>query len=437
MVFMTCTISDDEILDLFCFLFETDVGYCDICGWSFNVRLYGHTAICRDCASKMIEEGKLGVCKECGEILPIEELCKYRNPDGTVYLYCDRCAHNYLTVCRDCGKIMLRYSFDAHRVVGIERPYYVCESCASNYPRCERCGDLVEGELIDGWCKSCYDDAKWEGDGERYDYHDWDCCWNYYNDDGSVTFKPLPDTVYMGTELEIDTSHNMSTATTCSGLDRHLGGLVHFERDGSLSNRGIEIISMPMTLKKHMEFAGEFKSAFDYVTNRNYYCDNHTGLHVHVSTSMLSVREHKRLLYILDKFRSEVVKLSRRTSSYALYHRIQSAVGKGDWEDFKPTGADLDEYLEWIQRKAGHGIYLNYNGYPNQIEFRMFGGTLDITTYIGSIQFVHRCIESVQCYSLDELREMSFNDVFYGKYKELDELIDKTKDLVIRECSVW
>jgi len=429
---MVTELSDNEILDLVIFLEYADVDYCDICGWSINVRTYGRRRICRHCIEKLISKDKVHTCSICGEVLLEEDIVKFEE-NGYIYYYCDSCARNEIVPCYACGQMMRRRG--ATRVYddyGVS--HLMCNTCASDYPVCTYCGNRFMSESHDGMCSQCYNRTHWKGEGKRYCYHEWDedHKWNFYHEDGSVSIYPKNNTIYLGTETEIDTDDDGYVQEVCGRLNRKLGGLVHYERDGSLGNSGIEIISMPMVLSKHMEFKDKFESGFLCALDNDYWCDDSTGLHVHVSTTVLEVKHHKRLLYMLNKFRQNVVNLSRRISDYAVYYSISHILGHDYDEGWVPTGRDLTEYLGWIRDHSGHGIYINYNAYPDSIEFRMFGGTLDIVEYIGTIQFVHRCIEAVLEYTLNRLRELSFDEIFKGKYVELDELIDRTKDLNIR-----
>lgn len=412
-------ISDEEAFDLFTFLDFAEYGYCDICGWSLNVRSYGRHHYCLHCVTEMIDNGTLAVCRECGEVLPLAELNQVRDGDRYILL-CDQCSNSMVARCEDCGEILLRYSMRKYHDDN-GNPHYVCTSCANNYYICEDCGNLSRVPLVEGMCPTCYSNAIWHGSDTRYHYHDWGRRWNFYNDDGVISFNPRDNVVYMGVELEIDTSSRMSTETTIQGLNRHLGGLVHYERDGSLSDRGIEIITMPMTIKEHLKRRAEFEGAFNYVKERNYTCDRHTGLHVHVSTKHLDNYGFNRIIYLLDRYKDEVIKLSRRTSDYARYYTLTQCCGDGA----ERTGSNLSKFKEWIRDHCGHGIYLNFGGYPESIEFRMFGGTLDITTYMATIEFVQVCLDHAEHSRLDDLREMDFRSTFYGKYEDLDALIEQ------------
>lgn len=411
---MCITLTADYITNLFVFLDYSRLEYCDECGWSVGVREYGHHHLCRDCVEKMIAEHKLGVCRNCGEVLPVEELNKVEFSEGDTYYYCDDCANALITTCSDCGRPIFRNDCRAYRDENGNRRY-VCNSCISHYFVCERCGSLSREPLTDGLCLSCYARAQWMGSATRYGYHDWDGQWNFYNDDDVITMKPRDDVVYLGAELEVDTDRRLSVQTTVQGLDRHFHGLTHYERDGSLTSQGVEIITMPQTLSQHMKHKDVYKGAFEYLQQRGYWCNRTTGLHVHVSTGVLDPRMHNRLIYILDRYKDDVIKFSRRTSGYARYYTVLETVGGSE-----VTGGRLSEYRDWLRDHSGHGIYLNYGKYPKSIEFRMFQGTLDVVGFLAAIQFVYECINIVRTTTLDELRESTFNGLFKGKYEELD-----------------
>lgn len=416
------TISNEEELDLFTFLDFAEIEYCERCGWSVCVRSYGTHNFCRDCVTKMIESGELGVCHACGEVLLVNDMNHVQVDDETYQLYCDDCAVHHITTCSDCGRTILINDSDFYRDLD-GRPHYVCRDCIPHYQRCGFCGRLSNEPLVEDMCPSCYKRSIWSGDTILHGYHNWEGRWNFYKNN-KITLAPEEDTIYMGVELEIDSETRMSTETTLEGLNRRFHGLVHYERDGSLSNRGIEIITMPMTIEEHMKRKDVYESAFDYVKDRNYECDDHTGLHVHVSTKHLIPKHHNRLLYLLDRWKDEVIKISRRTSHYATYYTISRALDVENCESSR-TGRALSEYREWICDHSGHGIFINYNKYPESIEFRMFGGTLDITTFIASIQFVYLCVTQIQEFTLDQLRESEFAEIFKGKYEELDTLMKK------------
>jgi len=430
-----CKCVDGEfLLDLIVFLEQAHVEYCELCGWSVNVRdVHGHK-VCRTCFEKGIADGSIVACNRCGEIMLKSDAVLFET-ENDIKVFCEGCAAECIVTCRDCGREFIRqYPYTVRTLHEGNR--IVCPTCIQNYNRCSECGNYFEAELDENnMCESCINSFRWYGSSKRYDYHDWDGDWNFYNDDDSITKHPVSkDVIYLGAELEMNDSEDDEDdmENMLYEMNNILGGLVHYERDGSLNDYGVEMITMPMTVDQHKKHIEQFRDAFECARDHGYYCDNCTGLHVHVSTTMMEPKHHKRLLYLIDKFLQEVANISRRRTQYAEFHTIAECRGQRGDPEWKPSGYDLTKYLEWMIAKADHYIYINYNGWKQSIEFRMFEGTLDCEMYLGTIQFVHLCIQSALKYSLNKLREISFDELFKGKYDELDYLLEKTKNYNVR-----
>ena len=96
--------------------------------------------------------------------------------------------------------------------------------------------------------------------------------------------KVKPNTLYLGAELEYESSNNRDSDAIFS--NRTLKNHAILKSDGSIRN-GFEIVTCPATLDIHL---AEFKKFFSELkTKSKLYSASNTGMHVHISRSPLSM----------------------------------------------------------------------------------------------------------------------------------------------------
>lgn len=355
------------------------------------------------------------ICFECGCI--IEENEGYYVDSKQEYI-CDDCyCDNYIT-CEGCGEVTHIDNSVYHNDV------MYCQSCFDdNFVRCACCDEYVANsetyETSNGdVCELCYD-VKYEechecGDIFRRDdmyYSENDGC--YYCEDcepneviENYGYKPEPifsgnSNLYLGVELEIDAGgQNHDNAQRIIDINN----LLYCKYDGSLNN-GFEIVSHPADLEYHINNMSwdnvlqECKK-MGYTSHDAETC----GLHIHVSKKALGADEHERekniqnILWFIENNWDKMLVFSRRTQNQL--DRWASRYGLLDGE--KP--ADILK-----KAKSGCGRYkaINLQNY-NTIEFRLYRGTLNATTFYATLQFTNYICEF--CKAVDDIMFFTWGD---------------------------
>ena len=385
-------------------------------------------------------------CRDCGELISREdkENCYYEVIDGE-YLHTECFEESYF-YCADCGrleekdsgyyidsedKMVCQDCFDSdyfycEECNCIERTYNrysinngygdytdICGNCFDNgcYYCCDDCGDYFESDDIreihgNFYCEDCA--SSHEDETYLYDYHEFSS-WELFK--GSKEEK-VP--YYIGKEIELE-PHGCSNETgVLEAINEFINAVgMH---DGSLDCGGVEVVTHPESweyLKEHKE---DYIKFFDRIKELDYGDDGNCGLHFHVSRPSDEVIA--RIIVLLESFKDEIKKLSRR---------------KGDfhWSKFMSDNCSCEtekvkyQSTKWVKDKycnSYHDRYLALNlNNSNTIEFRFFNGANDFEEFWGDMQFIHNLMEV----ALDEKKEINminWNDLIYG-----DELVEQAK----------
>jgi hypothetical protein len=260
----------------------------------------------------------------------------------------------------------------------------ICMSCARESCHCDGCDNRVHQDAVSEcdcgcgnlYCEYCSGNiCPNEGDLDIHD-HDYVPHLQFYGD------GPL----FMGVELEVDFGHDANPLIDAVGNENQ----AWLKSDGSLSNRGIEIVSHPATLDYHKtEFP--WKRLIRAARDGGYTSHNagNCGLHVHISRRGLGDSYDKRdlalsnLMVLFYRHWNELTQFSRRQpgqlSSWAMgNHLYKESAGRS-----RMTKHDLDNC------KSGGRRYVAINcGNSSTIEFRMFRGTLRYDTLMATLELV-------------------------------------------------
>ena len=366
---------------------------CENCGCviedEYEMREVNGRYYCDDC----FQENFI-VCDECGEIIDINNDW-YECVNG--YYYCQYCFSDKFGYCDRCGDIV-----PIDDLIHIEdTDENVCEYCADNhYYRCEDCGDWYS----EGAVEYCDEDDAYYCENCMPDHESFIHSYHASHDDYVKFFGGEDDgqTLFMGLELEID-GGDFANKTAEEMYNVMPDGFITMEHDGSLSNEGFENITQPATLEYHMSIIDDYKAMFKTAISNGYRSHDagSCGLHVHINRSYFEDREEEciaKLLYLTEKFWGNLVKFSRRTESQldrwaASYDETPQQVID------KMKNRDLDRY---------HAVNLtNYS----TIEFRIFRGTLKLSTFIATLQFVDTIARYCKEKTIEELQNLNFEDL--------------------------
>jgi hypothetical protein len=345
------------------------------------------------------------VCKHCERLLEIGD--NYITHDGDHY--CEDCFDDLLTFCDNCGCVEFRDDMVYYEA----REEYYCPDCADDLLRtCSDCGELVHrnstyGTANGSVCRWCYEDhyitcadcgEVIHIDDSRYDDEDEEYyCEDCYHDHQNKAihdyyYKPAPifrgtAPRFLGVELEIDEAgednDNARRLLDIAGDD------IYCKHDGSL-NEGFEIVSQPCSLDYHLHTL-PWDEILHEAVGMGYRSHDagSCGLHVHVSrlafgdTYEAQEEAIARVLYFAERNWEQLLRFSRRTQ-YQLDRWARRYEARAD-----ETPADLLH-----KAKNTCDRYRAINLTPSHtIEFRLFRGTLNETTFYATLELVDALCE--------------------------------------------
>lgn len=403
---------------------------CPHCGQIFAVAdgvEVGGELCCPDCGDQAVR------CRVCGELV-FEADAHYDSHDDNYV--CDDCYCNHdFVVCEDCGRLV------ANWVEVDDGRKYVCHSCLhdGDYYCCDYCGDWYSVDRMehdcDGnhVCESCYDEhyVRCDHCGRIIYYEDSvERNGNYYCEDcrpsrvvNEYGYKPDPiflstieengtggTSLYMGVELETDDGD-------ISDVVEH--EYVYYKEDGSLSSDGVEIVSHPATLDFHENCLGWDKIADDFLSwgYRSHQAGCSCGLHVHVNRNFFgdSAAEQdlniaKVVLLVNRFFDSHLVKFARRNSDQWAKKPESKIMGEH-------TDSDVAKIVRENLRNMGRYVAVNLQN-RHTIEFRLFRGTLKVSTLFATLEFVDTLCRFAKQISLRQVDTIQWADIFAGLDRE-------------------
>lgn len=381
------------------------------------------------------EDEDMVVCSQCG--------CKIefwkRLTDDKGEIFCPDCYNELYTTCHECGEELL-----IEDAIESEDGDYYCGICYDEvFTRCCECGQEVEfGDAhrdSDGeyYCRSCWDDRCYNN-GLR-DYHQGqsngggiDYGMDYlYN--GKRTDNPL-----MGVELEIDNPNCgdgdfLDTAEDAGDFHEILGENFIMSEDGSLSN-GIEIVSCPATLEKHLELP--WKRVMETALNKGYrsHDADTCGLHVHIDREFFSDTDDfvEYKFYILFRNNLEWIKRFSRRTNYG-YCSINNrySTGRTSYEDIDKYKAEDIEKIFTCHKHVYKGerhLAINFLN-EETVEYRLFRGTLKYATFVATLQFVDMFAKFVKANTLKDIVDIDLSDfITMAKSEDYDEFLSYLVD---------
>ena len=346
-------------------------------------------------------------CSYCGEYLLDDDYVTDCNGE----IYCESCRDDHLSWCDRCNE----YS-DSDNFVHIENlDEYWCGDCSCHAYHCEDCGDWVSENYGDDnitLCCSCYessyctcddcsevihnDNAHFHDDGTYCEY-----CYNEnhssniheYSYEPYLNFQSSDDDnesrlAYLGFELEaggVTSSERNDIADSISdGEDTF-----YLKEDGSIPDYGFELVSHPITLKRHKEldWAGVLRSMSNGGMRSHDLGEESCGLHVHISRNYLSPYKWLLIDWFISKYQDNFETIARRKETH--------------WARFKKSnGLPVKE----VYGKSNGTRYqaVNFEN-SNTVEFRLFRGTLKYSTFIATLEIVDALVHWANQLSISDI----------------------------------
>jgi len=275
---------------------------------------------------------------------------------------CDRC--------EDCGRNPCNCG-----------EYYYCDDCDS-YP-C-RCNDTQGGE----YCDDC---------------DSYSCRCNDTQSGAYVrgySYKPRPvfygnGPLYLGMELEIETR---AKAPVLAVAGNAFGDLAYYKEDGSLSDRGFEIVTHPMSHEYAMDSfpwqaLPEMRRAGAFIRDRY-----ENGLHVHVSRAGFTDAAHTfKWMKLWYRNERQMTALARRDSdSWASF---SNDVRKAQKHLVKHKGGYWDR-----DQSYDYGRYNAINTCPTDtFEVRVFASSLRPNEVQGALSLCASTVEYTRGLTAQEI----------------------------------
>lgn len=409
------------------------------------------------------EENKMDTercCDDCGEKIAEDDEF-YETADGRII--CESCYEDSYFTCEDCGDI---YPMDD--AVSINNgEMYVCQDCADdtgNYHHCVSCdeyftsrsrgyyelanGDCVCDRCADGnvaecndcgeyfWIDDMEEDEDCWGDtiyfcpncarGRKKKIHDYGYKpapkYKVHNHDEFWTDDSIKELLF-GVELEIDKGkdpEDVAEEITEAHDD------IYCKHDGSL-DYGVEIVSHPCTLEYHLKDLG-----WDDICNialRNNFKSHEArtcGLHVHVGRRQLSenISEQNdniaKIIILVDRHWNNIVRFTRRTEE-----QLSRWAERPEIVDKIANFSDGNIGRKVMNEVNCRGRYQAVNlQNRNTIEFRIYNGTLKVSTLYATLQFTSNICKYAMTHSFDDCFASQWKDVAeYETYPELAEYL--------------
>lgn len=416
-------------------------------------------------------------CDDCG--IWMNENSTYNATDcGNTY--CDDCIHNNADWCEYHEEWEEDVEmFEVHTNYGIQM---WCENAVNDSGdcyECNHCNEIFAYNYNHGgsawrygdeheYCEDCYYDHTYYCDrcGDRVHEDNWDDEYDCCDDCASSIDRPSPiiksyhnskekfknlkfgkskhvEFAGVGFELEIDKDDYDGQHEMLTKLVEDFGDRLAFERDGSLSSYGVEIISAPHT--KDEFYKVDWTSMLETIKDHGYVSHDAgtCGLHVHISFNMFGGNNERRLNnlmklhYFYEKYYNEFVKLSRRRDNQLRWGKNTDCIV----DDLETTKSRIketilfpcDRYMALNYRNQntmnydviGEGFDSRRQYYPLTVEFRLNRGTINPQTFYAIFDIIFNLVRNSRKI---EWTEESLNDVkkwFSGCKRETYEYINK------------
>ena len=270
--------------------------------------------------------------------------------------------------------------------------FETCSECGKHYLKADHM--ICES----GKCQTCE-----HPDIRIYGYH----CWQEGFTPNYVEGEDKNSTVTFGTEVETQ------------GPDRNrrfvapYRDIWHLERDGSIGD-GFEMISQPMSLAYVKAHKDDFEKMFNDLQNNGQkgHDASGCGLHVHINRGAFkSNKAIQRFKAMVHGMRTEMEKFARRSSSS--YYHYYNVPKNFSYDDISLIDDD------------GHHVAVNTanrTSSKNTIEVRIFKSTLNVVTYIATLEFVNNLVAIAN----DESKLIvKFGDLLHGEY--IDKYVEQRR----------
>ena len=310
----------------------------------------------------------INYCAQCSSTNPTNKI----EVGGETLNLCDTCVSERIVVCAGCEGNMLRGRTSLYQLDHSSDEYF-CNSCYSDYPACERCGDRFEEDDLneDGLCSEC----KYNGAIRHYNYRP--------SNPSFFKAKGTNPSYYFGLELEVlcsDASHNAYDLRHNAPED-----LIYFKSDGSIRGEGFEMVTNPFSWDYYKKAKGDFMAILQELRDMEANPHESCGIHIHISRTAFKSQRHLysflRLITAENNRRFTKKIAGRSTDDWA------SLSNQGDHEDIinkakhKNSTTDMGRYTAVNMENSA------------TVEVRIFKATLDDLEFFKNIEYVRAMVD--------------------------------------------
>lgn len=299
---------------------------------------------------------------------------------------------------------------------------YWCEDCYESHARdCYRCGDSVHEDVVhydeydDPYCPSC---------ARRH-------CANGLHEYGytpELVFRGnAKNSPYLGVELETDGGNERASYVNDLGNIEGFNEHFYMTKDGSLNN-GVEITSHPCTLSYH---ANELYEMYESIrsTALGYGFQSHNGgrcgLHVHLNRDFFgkSIDSQDvggyKMMRLLQRFEANFTKFSRRRDNGWCNYYTNQNYGPDEQGEPDSISRVLDKARD-MKYERRHEQALNFQ-HDATFEFRIFRGTLNLSTFFASLGMVNGLAHVAKMHSAHYVETVEWSELMRDVVKACDE----------------
>ena len=397
---------------------------CIICGNVHNIEeMYqvGDKYYCCDCAS---------LCHHCGKIELLDNMFLIRYEDGNHYVCAECSESDAFFLCDHCEEY-----YHEDMLWGDYRGNGICHNCSTHYGICPECEIVALNSQLEYYeptqehlCTECIanrEESALDNLLESYSYKPY-----------PVFFGESSEKCFLGVELEVDVKslkdcNPQKVYQAAETLRENYGDRLYLKRDGSLSNLGFEITTHPASLSHHMN---DFE--WDYImdickegTLRGNDCST-AGLHIHLSRDYFGETQEvqdlhiAKLMLLISKFyTSHILKFSRRKPE-----ELRWCGNPEMGLDFLDDEKTIVDKLKQCKAK-GRYLALNLEN-EHTIEYRVFKSSLNLCTFLASLQFVVEISKYAKETDLADIQTTKWRDIFMStEYPELKSYLER-KELI-------
>lgn len=278
-----------------------------------------------------------------------------------------------------------------------------------------------------------YYDDDWHSEANPYDEDDEDSCdrsglsnWgrdttHTLDHDQSFDSSPTGDFI-MGVELEVECSRGSEMSSALRGCASHFNKDITyamFKRDGSLSDRGFEIVTAARTLDDHLD---RFKAWTPHPTLRAWQPGN-CGVHVHIDSRAFSALTlGKFLMFIASDVNESMIKSiagrhprsdnqARQYCAAPEQHTLEQpnkALKGGHHSRYRMVNLANLTYEE--KMRLGAEANRDCKGSYSTVELRIFRASLKKERLLAQIEFTHAAVMFCRTASYKKLTEAGFKE---------------------------